>query len=105
MRDGGRSQRNEVFTLSSQVQDSTSAVRDEKAVQSCATDHVYQPIPEISSHISAARNKHPGWAKIRSLIEGASQTARYGISWDETDYVKHLTYPSGSIVDSSLLKS
>jgi len=54
-----------------------SAARDEKAVQSCATDHVSETIPEIaSSHISAVWDKHPNRASIRaSLVEEAAQVA------------------------------
>jgi len=45
-----------------------------------ANAHVSLHIPETSSHISAAWDKHRDWAIIRDLrFEGAAQTAKYGL--------------------------
>jgi len=68
----------------------------EKIVYPRATDHVFQPDPEISPLIRAAWDQHPDWATLReSIIAGATAAARYGYSWDEAAHVKHVT----SIID------
>jgi len=64
----------------------------EKIVYPRATDHVFQPDPEISPLIRAAWDQHPDWATLReSIIAGATAAARYGYSWDEATHVQHVT--------------
>ena len=64
----------------------------DKTVHPRATDHIFQPDPEISPCTRAAWDKHPDWATLRELIiAGATVAARYGLPLDETARVKHLT--------------
>jgi len=57
-----------------------------------ATDHVFQPDPEISLQTRAARDEHPDWVTLReSIIAGAIAAAMYGYSWDEATHGKQVT--------------